>query len=88
MGFIAFLILGIIAGIIAKLIIPGKQRGGWFITILLGVLGAMLGGWIAGLLGIDVYNEFWSLPAWIAAIGGAIIVLLVYGAVFGRRRRR
>lgn len=87
MSFIAFLILGVIAGIIAKLIIPGKQRGGVVITIILGVLGAMLGGWIAGLLGVDVYNEFWSFPAWIAAIGGAIIVLLVYGAVFGRRRR-
>ncbi len=88
MGFIAFLILGVIAGVIAKLIIPGKQAGGFLITIILGVLGAMLGGWIAGLLGQNVYTEFWSLPAWIAAIGGAVLVLLIYGAVFGRRRRR
>jgi len=85
MGFIAFLILGIIAGVIAKLIIPGKQAGGWVLTIILGIVGAMLGGWIAGLFGLDVYTQFWSLPAWIAAVVGAIIVLLIYGAIVGRR---
>lgn len=87
MSFIAFLILGIIAGVIAKLILPGRQGGGWLITIILGIVGAMLGGWIAGLFGADVYNDFFSIPAWIAAIGGAIIVLLIYGAIAGRRRR-
>ncbi len=87
MSFIAFLILGIIAGVIAKLILPGRQGGGWLITIVLGVVGAMLGGWIAGFFGVDVYNEFFSIPAWLAAIGGAIIVLLIYGAITGRRSR-
>lgn len=87
MSFIAFAILGIIAGIIARLIIPGRQRGGILITIVLGILGAMVGGWIAGLLGLNVYTEFFSLPAWIAAIAGALVVLLIYGAIFGRRRR-
>lgn len=88
MGFIAFAILGIIAGVIARLILPGKQPGGWVITIVLGILGAMVGGWIAGLFGLDVYNAFFSLPAWIAAIVGAIVVLLIYGAIFGRRGSR
>ena len=46
MSFLAFLILGLIAGAIAKLILPGRQGGGWFITLLLGVLGALLGGWL------------------------------------------
>ena len=46
MSFLAFLILGLIAGAIAKLILPGKQAGGWFVTLLLGVVGALLGGWI------------------------------------------
>ena len=81
MGFIAFLILGLIAGAIAKAILPGKQGGGIFITLLLGVVGALLGGWIGGMLfGADI-NEFFSLSTWLLAIGGAIIVLLVYGMI-------
>ena len=47
MSFIAFLILGLIAGAIAKAILPGKQGGGWFITLILGVIGALLGGWLS-----------------------------------------
>lgn len=87
MGFLAFLILGILAGAIAKLILPGKQGGGWILTLILGIVGAMVGGWIAGLFGIDVYNNFWAWEAWIAAIGGSIVVLLIWGLIFGRRRK-
>lgn len=84
MGFLAFLLLGLIAGAIAKLILPGKQGGGWFITLLLGVVGAILGGWIgSALFGVGI-NEFWSLSSWLLAIGGAIIVLLIYGLIVGR----
>jgi uncharacterized membrane protein YeaQ/YmgE (transglycosylase-associated protein family) len=68
MGFLAFLLLGLIAGAIAKLILPGKQGGGWFVTLLLGV----------------VVDAFWSLSSWLLAIGGAIIVLLIYGLIVGR----
>src|SRR5680860_1000297 len=50
MGFFGFLLLGLLAGAIAKLILPGKQGGGWFITLLLGVVGALLGGFLGGLL--------------------------------------
>ncbi|MDR6867300.1 putative membrane protein YeaQ/YmgE (transglycosylase-associated protein family) [Microbacterium resistens] len=88
MGFLAFLVLGLIAGAIAKLILPGKQGGGWFVTLLLGVVGAMLGGWIGGLLFNVGLNEFWSLSTWLLAIGGAIIVLLIYGLIAGRSRSR
>ncbi|PWC06108.1 GlsB/YeaQ/YmgE family stress response membrane protein [Mycetocola zhujimingii] len=81
MGFLAFLLLGLIAGAIAKAILPGKQGGGWLITLLLGVVGALLGGWLGGLLfGIDM-NEFWSISTWLTAIVGSIIVLLIYGLV-------
>ena len=81
MGFLAFLLLGLIAGAIAKAILPGRQGGGWFITLLLGVVGALLGGWLGGLLfGIDM-NEFWSISTWLTAIVGSIIVLLIYGLV-------
>jgi uncharacterized membrane protein YeaQ/YmgE (transglycosylase-associated protein family) len=84
MGFLAFLLLGLIAGAIAKLILPGKQGGGWFVTLILGVVGAILGGWLGSLLfGVGI-NEFWSLSSWALAIGGAIIVLLIYGLIVGR----
>ena len=87
MGFIAFLILGLIAGAIAKAILPGRQGGGWIATLLLGVVGAMLGGWLGStLFGADM-NEFWSLESWLLAIGGAIIVLLIYGLIVGGRRK-
>ncbi|WP_394279966.1 GlsB/YeaQ/YmgE family stress response membrane protein [Microbacterium sp.] len=87
MGFIAFLILGLIAGAIAKLILPGKQGGGWFITLLLGVVGALLGGWLGSVLFDAPLEEFWSLQTWLLAIGGSLIVLLIYGLIVGRRKR-
>lgn len=86
MGFIAFLILGLIAGAIAKLILPGKQGGGWFVTLLLGVVGAMLGGWLGGILFNANLEEFWSLQTWALAIGGSIVVLLIWGLIFGRKK--
>ncbi|MGO2659666.1 GlsB/YeaQ/YmgE family stress response membrane protein [Mycetocola reblochoni] len=85
MGFFAFLILGLIAGAIAKAILPGKQGGGIIVTLILGVVGAMLGGWIGGIVFNANLNEFWSLSTWALAIGGAIIVLLIYGAITGRK---
>ena len=87
MGFFAFLILGLIAGAIAKAILPGKQGGGILITLLLGVVGAILGGWIGGLLFGTGINEFFSLSTWLLALGGAIIVLLVYGMITKRSAR-
>ncbi|SEB82365.1 Uncharacterized membrane protein YeaQ/YmgE, transglycosylase-associated protein family [Paramicrobacterium humi] len=85
MNFIAFLILGLIAGAIAKLILPGKQGGGWFVTLLLGVVGALLGGWIGNMIFHVGVDEFWSLSSWLLAIGGSIIVLLIWGLIFGRK---
>ena len=87
MGFFAFLILGLIAGAIAKAILPGRQGGGIFITLLLGVVGAILGGWIGGMIFGTGLEEFFSLQTWLLAIGGAIIVLLVYGMITKRSHR-
>ncbi len=88
MGFFAFLILGLIAGAIAKAILPGQQGGGILITLVLGVVGALLGGWIGGLIFGTGLQEFFSLQTWLLAIGGAIIVLLVYGMITKRSVRR
>lgn len=89
MSFIPFLILGLIAAVIAKLIT--KQKHGWIVTILLGVAGAALGGWIGGIVFnvSDFYgvNGLLSWQAWLFAIGGAVIVLLVFGALTRNRRK-
>jgi len=84
MGWFSFLILGIIAAVIAKLIL--RQKVGWFLTIILGVLGAMVGGWVAGLIPGIGYENFWSWQSWLIAIGGALIVLFVFGLIRGRKR--
>ncbi|UXW86143.1 GlsB/YeaQ/YmgE family stress response membrane protein [Microbacterium azadirachtae] len=86
MGFLGFLLLGLIAGAIAKLILPGKQGGGWFVTLLLGVVGALLGGWLGGLIFHVGLESFFSLTTWLLAIGGSLVVLLIYGLVVGRRK--
>jgi uncharacterized membrane protein YeaQ/YmgE (transglycosylase-associated protein family) len=86
MGILGFLLLGLIAGAIAKLILPGRSSGGWLVTLLLGVVGAMLGGFLGGLLFGEGVDEFFSLSSWALAIGGSLIVLVIYGAVTGRRK--
>lgn len=84
MGFFSFLLLGLIAGAIAKLILPGKQGGGWIATLVIGVIGAMLGGWLGSLLfGVDL-GSFFSLSTWLLAIGGSLIVLVIYGFIVSR----
>ena len=86
-GIIGWIVLGLIAGAIAKAILPGTQGGGWLITLILGVVGALLGGFIgSAVFGIGL-EEFWSLQTWIVAILGSIVVLLIYG-LFTRGSRR
>ncbi|MDQ4501917.1 GlsB/YeaQ/YmgE family stress response membrane protein [Sinomonas sp. ASV322] len=86
MGFFGFLILGLIAGAIAKAIMPGRQGGGWFSTLILGVVGAFVGGWLGGLIfHEDLIRSFWSVTTWITAIVGSLIVLLIWGVITKRR---
>lgn len=86
MGWFAFIVLGLLAGLIARWILPGKQTSSIIITILLGILGALLGGWLGSeLFGADL-EEFFSIQTWLLAIGGSVIVLGIYGAVFGKKR--
>ncbi|UCR88471.1 GlsB/YeaQ/YmgE family stress response membrane protein [Mycetocola spongiae] len=86
MNFIAFLILGLIAGSIAKAILPGRQNGGWFSTLILGVIGAVVGGWIGSLLFGAKVDAFWDLGSWVLAIVGSIVVLAIFGAITGRKK--
>jgi len=87
MSFIGFLIFGLIAGVIAKLILPGRQGGGWIATLVLGVIGALLGGFLGGLIFNADYNT-WSIPNLILSVVGAIIVLVIYGFITGRKGSR
>jgi uncharacterized membrane protein YeaQ/YmgE (transglycosylase-associated protein family) len=85
MGVIAWIIFGLIAGVIAKLLMPGRDPGGCIITILLGIVGAFVGGFIFEQLTgrPDVMRfDFGSL---VVAVIGAIIVLLIYRLIAGRR---
>ncbi len=88
MGIIGWIVLGLLAGLLAKAILPGDDPGGVIVTTLIGVAGAFLGGLIASALGLgDPLDEFFDISTWIAAIIGAIILLLVYRLVIGRRGR-
>lgn len=86
MGFIGWIVLGLIAGALAKLILPGKQGGGFFATLILGVVGALLGGWLGSMIFNVEVDRFFSLSTWLLAIGGSIIVLLIWGLIFGRKK--
>jgi uncharacterized membrane protein YeaQ/YmgE (transglycosylase-associated protein family) len=83
LGWIGWIIFGLIVGIVGKFLMPGRDPGGFIVTILLGIAGALLGGFIGRALGF--YNE--GEPAgFIMAVLGAIILLAIYRAVIGRRR--
>jgi uncharacterized membrane protein YeaQ/YmgE (transglycosylase-associated protein family) len=89
MSIIAFLILGLLAGWIAKALLPGNDPGGLIITLIIGCVGALLGGFLGGALtGNNPLDEFWDLSTWLAAIIGSIILLVLYRAIAGRGTRR
>jgi uncharacterized membrane protein YeaQ/YmgE (transglycosylase-associated protein family) len=86
MGIIGWILLGLLAGAIAKVILPGKDPGGIIITMLIGIVGALLGGFLASVLfDINVNDEFFDLATWVSAIAGALILLLLYRLFTGRR---
>jgi uncharacterized membrane protein YeaQ/YmgE (transglycosylase-associated protein family) len=85
MGFLGWIVLGLIAGAIAKLIMPGDDPGGIIVTILIGIVGAVIGGFLGSrIFGIGLEN-FWSLQTWIVAIVGSLILLVIYRLIVGRR---
>ena len=88
MGIIAFLILGLIAGAIAKALMPGDDGGGVFLTMVLGVVGAILGGFLAAaLFNAHPLDEFFDVSTWLCAIVGSIVVLGIYRMTLGSGSR-
>ena len=87
MGFFGWILLGLFAGTIAKALIPGKtQPGGCIGTTAVGVLGALLGGWLATELDISKsgVDDFFDLESWLTAIGGSAILLLAFSLIARR----
>ena len=86
MGIIAFLILGLLAGIIAKAMLPGEDPGGIIVTMLIGVAGALIGGFLAAAL-FDAHplDEFFDISTWLTAIIGSILLLVVYRMIVSGR---
>jgi uncharacterized membrane protein YeaQ/YmgE (transglycosylase-associated protein family) len=86
MGIIAFIILGLLAGIVAKAIMPGEDPGGIIVTAIIGIVGALLGGFIAAaVFGAHPLDEFFDISTWLTAILGAMLLLYVYRLVTRNR---
>ncbi|MEU2232676.1 GlsB/YeaQ/YmgE family stress response membrane protein [Streptomyces vietnamensis] len=86
MSIIGWIVLGLLAGIIAKALMPGRDPGGFILTILIGIAGALLGGWLGKVIfDVDSIDGFFELSTWIAAIVGSLILLGLYRLVAGRR---
>jgi uncharacterized membrane protein YeaQ/YmgE (transglycosylase-associated protein family) len=91
MGIIAWIVLGLGAGLLANMLIPGKRSQGLIITCLIGVAGALLGGWAATKL-FHLHHHalqgFFNASTWLTAIAGAAVLLLAYRLVTGRSSGR
>lgn len=87
MGIISWIVLGLVAGMIAKLLMPGKDPGGCIITILLGIAGAFVGGWVGKTVFHVQLGKFFEPRTWGLAILGSLIILAGYRLLIGRRDR-
>ena len=86
MGIIAWIVLGLGAGLLANMLVPGRRSQGLIITCLIGIAGALLGGWLATkLFHIHTLHGFFNLSTWLTAIAGAAVLLLVFH-MFARQR--
>jgi uncharacterized membrane protein YeaQ/YmgE (transglycosylase-associated protein family) len=86
MGILGWIFLGLLAGAIARALIPGRtEPGGCIGTTAVGVLGALIGGWIATELDLGRLRDFFDLETWLIAIGGSVLLLLALNMVAGRR---
>jgi uncharacterized membrane protein YeaQ/YmgE (transglycosylase-associated protein family) len=81
-GIIGWIVLGLLAGLIAKALMPGAERGGIVVTMALGIGGALLGGFLASVFGLgDPIDEFFDLSTWLAAIAGSLLILVAWNAI-------
>ena len=78
MGILSWILFGLIAGIIAKFIMPGRDGGGIILTCVLGIVGAVVGGWLATIFGFGGDISGFNMRSFIVAVIGSIVVLLVF----------
>lgn len=89
MGIIAWIMLGLIAGVVARMLVPGRDPQGLIITFVLGIAGALLGGFVATqLFHVAGIQGFFNLSTWICAIAGAAVLLLGYNMITNQRSGR
>jgi uncharacterized membrane protein YeaQ/YmgE (transglycosylase-associated protein family) len=89
MGIIAWIVLGLIAGVIAKTLLGGRAQHGIIVTVLIGIAGALLGGWVASTyFDVDATAGFFDISTWLTAIAGSVVLLLIYHALTNSSRRR
>jgi len=81
MGFLSWIILGLIAGALAKLLMPGKDGGGWIITMVLGIAGAFVGGYLGSMLGLGGAADGVNIGSIVTATAGAFVLLFIYKLV-------
>jgi len=89
MSIIAWIVLGLAAGLIANMLIPGRRQQGLILTCVIGVVGALLGGWLATkIFHIHTLHGFFNASTWLTAIAGAAILLLAYHLISGKSSSR
>jgi uncharacterized membrane protein YeaQ/YmgE (transglycosylase-associated protein family) len=86
-GILGWVLLGLLAGAIAKALLPGDDPGGCIGTTLIGIAGALIGGFIASALGLGELGTFFDAETWVIAIGGALLLLVAFRVLSGRAGR-
>ncbi|MDQ2814018.1 MAG: GlsB/YeaQ/YmgE family stress response membrane protein [Actinomycetota bacterium] len=85
MGIIAWIVLGLVAGLLANMLIPGRRSQGLIVTCIIGIVGALVGGWVATrLFHVRTLNGFFNLSTWLTAIAGAAVLLLIFHLINAR----
>ena len=85
MGIIAWIVLGLVAGLLANMLIPGRRSQGLILTCVIGIVGALAGGWIATrVFHVHTLHGFFNLSTWLTAIVGAAVLLLIFHLISSR----
>lgn len=88
MSIVSWLLLGLIAGVIAKVLLPGRDPGGLVGTTIIGIAGAFIGGWLsATFLDKPINKDFFDPAMWVSSVAGALVLLIGYRLLFGKARR-
>lgn len=86
MGIIAWIVLGLIVGLVTEKIVNGTEPHGLIVTTIIGIVGGVFGGWLAEkLFHVDNMKGFFNISTWLTALAGAVILLLLYHLIAGRR---